>query len=64
MAQVAEKILSTGNDQILFTERGTAFGYNNLVSDMRSIVILKEMGYPVLFDATHSVQLPGEQGSC
>ncbi len=64
MKQVAEKILSTGNDQILFTERGTAFGYNNLVSDMRSIVILKEMGYPVLFDATHSVQLPGEQGNC
>ncbi len=64
MKQVEEKILSTGNDQILFTERGTAFGYNNLVCDMRSIVILKEMGYPVLFDATHSVQLPGEHGSC
>ncbi|MCQ4575289.1 MAG: 3-deoxy-8-phosphooctulonate synthase [Candidatus Brocadiales bacterium] len=63
MKLVAEKILSTGNDNIIFTERGTTFGYNNLVSDMRSIVILKEIGYPVLFDATHSVQLPGEQGN-
>lgn len=63
MRLVAEKILSTGNDQIIFTERGTAFGYNNLVSDMRSIVILKGLGYPVLFDATHSVQLPGGQGA-
>lgn len=63
MKSVAEKILSTGNDKIIFTERGTTFGYNNLVSDMRSIVILKEIGYPVLFDATHSVQLPGEHGS-
>lgn len=63
MKLVAEKILSTGNDKIIFTERGTTFGYNNLVSDMRSIVILKEIGYPVLFDATHSVQLPSGQGS-
>ncbi|MFQ5957668.1 MAG: 3-deoxy-8-phosphooctulonate synthase [Candidatus Brocadiales bacterium] len=63
MKLVAEKILSTGNDKIIFTERGTTFGYNNLVSDMRSIAILKEIGYPVLFDATHSVQLPGGQGS-
>lgn len=63
MRQVAEKILSTGNHQIIFTERGTTFGYNNLVSDMRSIVIIKEMGYPILFDATHGVQLPGERGS-
>lgn len=63
MKLVAEKILSTGNDNIIFTERGTTFGYNNLVSDMRSIVILKDIGYPVLFDATHSVQLPGGQGN-
>lgn len=63
MKLVAEKILSTGNDNIIFTERGTFFGYNNLVSDMRSIVILKEIGYPVLFDATHSVQQPGGQGN-
>ncbi len=63
MKLVAEKILSKGNDKIIFTERGTSFGYNNLVSDMRSIVILREMGYPVLFDATHSVQFPGGQGS-
>lgn len=64
MKLVAEKILSTGNNNIIFTERGTIFGYNNLVSDMRAIVILKEMGYPVLFDATHSVQLPGGQERC
>ena len=56
---IAEKILSSGNKNILFTERGTSFGYNNFVSDMRSIVIIKEMGFPVIYDATHSVQLPG-----
>ncbi|MGR3293449.1 MAG: 3-deoxy-8-phosphooctulonate synthase [Candidatus Scalindua sp.] len=60
---VAEKVLSTGNKNIIFTERGTMFGYNNLVADMRSIVIMKEMGFPVVFDATHSVQLPGGMGS-
>lgn len=60
---IAEKILNAGNDKILFTERGAFFGYNNLVSDMRSIVVIKEMGYPVIYDATHSVQLPGSQGS-
>jgi 2-dehydro-3-deoxyphosphooctonate aldolase (KDO 8-P synthase) len=60
---IAEKILSTGNKNIIFTERGTMFGYNNLVTDMRSIVIIKEMGYPVIYDATHSVQLPGKEGS-
>ncbi|MDR4505915.1 MAG: 3-deoxy-8-phosphooctulonate synthase [Candidatus Scalindua sp.] len=60
---IAEKILSTGNDKILFTERGTTFGYNNLVTDMRSIIIMKEMGFPVIYDATHSIQLPGGQGS-
>lgn len=64
MAQVIEKIRSTGNDRILLTERGTQFGYNNLVVDMRSIPIMRQWGYPVVFDATHSVQLPGGQGSC
>ena len=56
---IAEKILSVGNKNIIFTERGTSFGYNNFVSDMRSIVIINEMGFPVIYDATHSVQLPG-----
>jgi len=60
---IAEKILSTGNKNIIFTERGAMFGYNNLVADMRSIVIMKKMGFPVVFDATHSVQLPGGMGS-
>lgn len=60
---VAEKVLSTGNKNIIFTERGTMFGYNNLVTDMRSIVIMRDMGFPVVFDATHSVQLPGGMGS-
>jgi 2-dehydro-3-deoxyphosphooctonate aldolase (KDO 8-P synthase) len=60
---IAEKVLSTGNKNIIFTERGTMFGYNNLVADMRSIVIMKKMGFPVVFDATHSVQLPGGMGS-
>ncbi len=60
---IAEKILSTGNDKIIFTERGTTFGYNNLVTDMRSIVIMNEMGFPVIFDATHSIQFPGGEGS-
>ncbi len=62
MANVAQKILSTGNDQILLTERGVSFGYNNLVSDMRSLVVMRELGYPVVFDATHSLQLPGGLG--
>ncbi len=57
------KVLSTGNDQILLTERGSSFGYNNLVSDMRALVIMRQTGYPVVFDATHSVQLPGGAGS-
>jgi 2-dehydro-3-deoxyphosphooctonate aldolase (KDO 8-P synthase) len=57
-----KKIASTGNEQILLTERGASFGYNNLVTDMRSLVIMREMGYPVIFDATHSVQLPGGAG--
>ena len=62
MANIAQKILSTGNDQILLTERGVSFGYNYLVSDMRSLVVMRELGYPVVFDATHSLQLPGGLG--
>lgn len=64
MFQAVEKVRRTGNDRILLTERGTQFGYNNLVVDMRSLSVLAESGCPVVFDATHSVQLPGEQGSC
>ncbi|MBN2645166.1 MAG: 3-deoxy-8-phosphooctulonate synthase [Desulfuromonadaceae bacterium] len=64
MKSVVGKLESTGNRQILLTERGASFGYNNLVVDMRSLVIMREMGYPVIFDATHAVQLPGGQGSC
>ena len=56
---VIEKIESTGNRKILLTERGASFGYNNLVADFRSLLILRQFGYPVVFDATHSVQLPG-----
>lgn len=63
MRHAVEKTLSTGNNNILITERGTSFGYSNLVVDMRSLVLLGEFGYPVVFDATHSVQLPGGQGS-
>jgi len=59
---VVQKVVSAGNRNILITERGASFGYNNLVSDMRSIPILRGMGYPVVFDATHSVQLPGGAG--
>jgi 2-dehydro-3-deoxyphosphooctonate aldolase (KDO 8-P synthase) len=62
MANVAEKIAATGNTKIILTERGTSFGYQNLVVDMRSFPILQKIGYPVVFDVTHSVQLPGEQG--
>lgn len=58
------KIESTGNKNIIITERGSSFGYNNLVSDMRSFPIIRDMGVPVIFDGTHSVQLPGGQGSC
>jgi 2-dehydro-3-deoxyphosphooctonate aldolase (KDO 8-P synthase) len=60
---IIEKIRSTGNESILLTERGASYGYNNLVADMRSLVILREMGYPVIFDVTHSLQLPGAQGT-
>ncbi len=62
MKNVVEKIESQGNRKILLTDRGTSFGYNNLVSDMRSIPIMQKMGYPVCFDASHSVQLPGSLG--
>jgi 2-dehydro-3-deoxyphosphooctonate aldolase (KDO 8-P synthase) len=64
MAQVVEKARSTGNSHIFLTERGVSFGYNNLVVDMRSLAILRNLGCPVVLDATHSVQLPGGQGSC
>jgi 2-dehydro-3-deoxyphosphooctonate aldolase (KDO 8-P synthase) len=59
----AEKVASTGNDKILLSERGTTFGYNNLVVDMRGLAIMRESGWPVIFDATHSVQLPGASGT-
>jgi 2-dehydro-3-deoxyphosphooctonate aldolase (KDO 8-P synthase) len=62
MGNVAEKIASSGNDKIILTERGASFGYNNLVVDMRSFPVLKNFGYPVVYDVTHSVQLPGGQG--
>ena len=60
---VVDKAKSTGNQQIMVCERGASFGYNNLVSDMRSLAVMRETGCPVVFDATHSVQLPGGQGS-
>ena len=63
MAHAAEKVASTGNTRIVLTERGSSFGYNNLVVDMRGLVIMRRFGYPVWFDATHSVQLPGAAGS-
>ena len=63
MANVAQKVASTGNDRILLTERGTSFGYNTLVADMRGLPIMARTGYPVIMDATHSVQQPGGQGS-
>jgi len=63
MKNIIEKIELCGNRQIILTERGTMFGYNNLVVDMRSPVIMRGFGYPVMFDATHSVQLPGGQGA-
>lgn len=62
MGLVVKKAVQAGGEKLLVTERGTTFGYNNLVSDMRSIPILRGMGYPVIFDATHSVQLPGAGG--
>ena len=62
MINIVNKLESAGSDKILLCERGTSFGYNNLVSDMRSIPIMKETGWPVIFDATHSVQQPGGLG--
>jgi len=62
MKNVAGKLAATGNENIILTERGVSFGYNNLVVDMRSFPVMRSSGYPVVFDATHSVQLPGGQG--
>jgi 2-dehydro-3-deoxyphosphooctonate aldolase (KDO 8-P synthase) len=62
IANAAEKVASTGNEKIILTERGTSFGYRNLVVDMRSFAIMKKLDYPVVFDVTHSVQLPGGEG--
>jgi 2-dehydro-3-deoxyphosphooctonate aldolase (KDO 8-P synthase) len=64
MANVANKAKAAGNDKIMVCERGVSFGYNNLVSDMRSLAVMRDTGCPVVFDATHSVQLPGGQGNC
>ena len=63
MRHVYDKAIATGNKNIMVCERGVSFGYNNLVSDMRSLEVMKQIGCPVIFDATHSVQLPGGQGS-
>ena len=63
MKNVVDKARSVGNDQIMVCERGVSFGYNNLVSDMRSLAVMRESGVPVVYDATHSVQLPGGQGT-
>jgi len=63
ITNVVEKVTSTGNQQILITERGTMFGYNNLVADFRGIKIIQDSGWPVIFDATHSIQLPGGAGT-
>ncbi|OFX14090.1 MAG: 3-deoxy-8-phosphooctulonate synthase, partial [Alphaproteobacteria bacterium RIFOXYD12_FULL_60_8] len=63
MANVAAKVASTGNDKIILTERGACFGYNTLVTDMRGLPQMAQTGYPVVFDATHSVQQPGGQGT-
>jgi 2-dehydro-3-deoxyphosphooctonate aldolase (KDO 8-P synthase) len=63
IAHAAEKVASTGNHRIILSERGSSFGYNNLVVDMRGLKIMAQTGYPVVFDATHSVQLPGAAGS-
>lgn len=63
MAKAAQKVESTGNSKILLTERGTTFGYRNLIVDMRNFLIMQQTGYPVVYDATHSVQLPGGMGT-
>jgi 2-dehydro-3-deoxyphosphooctonate aldolase (KDO 8-P synthase) len=62
MNNVVEKIVGAGNEQIILTERGASFGYNNLVVDMRAFPVMQKLGYPVVYDVTHSVQLPGGQG--
>jgi 2-dehydro-3-deoxyphosphooctonate aldolase (KDO 8-P synthase) len=62
IGNAAEKVASTGNDKIILTERGSSFGYQNLVVDMRSFPIMRKFGYPVVFDVTHSIQLPGREG--
>ncbi len=62
MGNVAEKVAATGNTKILLTERGTSFGYNNLVVDVRSFPVMQKLGYPVVFDVTHSIQIPGGLG--
>ncbi len=64
MAMAVQKATAGGNSRLILTERGASFGYNNLVVDMRSIAVMKRFGYPVVFDATHSVQLPGGNGTC
>jgi len=63
VANIIEKAKKAGNENIMITERGASFGYNNLVFDVRSLPIIREMGYPVIFDATHAIQLPGGQGT-
>lgn len=62
MKSLIQKVVDSGNSNIMLTDRGTTFGYNNLVSDFRSIMIMKQFGFPVVFDATHSVQMPGSNG--
>ena len=64
MKNIITKLESTGNKKIILTERGVSFGYNTLVADMRSLIIMRELGYPVVFDCTHSVQSPGGAGDC
>lgn len=64
MRHVVAKLESTGNKRLMLTERGASFGYNNLVADMRSLLVMREFGYPVVFDATHSVQRPGAGNGC
>ncbi|MGA2780483.1 MAG: 3-deoxy-8-phosphooctulonate synthase [Smithella sp.] len=63
VAHIIEKVKAVGNENIMITERGATFGYNNLVFDVRSLPLIRDMGYPVIFDATHAVQLPGGQGT-
>jgi 2-dehydro-3-deoxyphosphooctonate aldolase (KDO 8-P synthase) len=63
MTHVVDKAKATGNEQIMVCERGVSFGYNNLISDMRSLAVMRDTGCPVVYDATHSVQLPGGQGA-